>query len=68
MFHEHLTNAHKKFKAIYSFRGWSKIKKCIHYGDYQFKSLNEENDVLRGNFLKKIIEIYDFKWKNIIKH
>ena len=52
-FTEHLKDAHKEFKAINSFRGWPKIKKCIHYAYHQFKSLDEANDVLRGNSLKK---------------
>ena len=64
---EHLKDAHKEFKAINSFRGWSKINKCIHYAYYQFKSLDEATDVLRGNSLKKMIEIYDLRWKNMVK-
>ena len=50
---EHLKDAHKEFKAINSFRGWFKINRCIHYAYYQFKSLDEVNDVLRGNSQKK---------------
>ena len=65
---EHLKDAHEVFKAINSSRGWSKnIRVLIIYAYYEFKSLDQANNVLNSNSLKKIIKIYDLKCENKIK-
>ena len=39
----------------------------IIYAYYEFKSLDQANNVLNSNSLKKIIKIYDLKCENKIK-
>ena len=63
---EHLPEAKKAFNAISAFRGWSIDSTNVHHAYYQFKNQLKANEVLEGENLKKMIDVYDKKWSKKI--
>ena len=63
---EHLFEAKQTFYAISASRGWEIENEDIHYAYYEFGDLEEANEILKSDALKKMINIYDKKWSNQI--
>ena len=63
---EHLFEAKQTFYAISAFRGWEIENEDIHLAYYEFDNLKIANEILKGEALKKMINIYDKKWSNQI--
>ena len=64
---EHLFEAKQTFSAISASRGWQIENEDIHYAYYEFDNLKKANEILKGEALNKMINIYDKKWSNQIE-
>tara|TARA_B100000674_G_scaffold234515_1_gene192759 strand:+ start:247 stop:555 length:309 start_codon:yes stop_codon:yes gene_type:complete len=60
---EHLPEAHRDFKAVSAFRGWSDVDPGVHLAYYEFSDLAAANAILNSDLIKEFIKEFDRHWE-----
>ena len=60
---EHLPDAHREFRAVSAFRGWSDVDPNVHLAFYEFPDLAAANAILASDTIKEFIKEFDRHWE-----